>query len=133
MAIPTRHSNPLNLIAGQRTFLVTSATWGRRRMRTLYEYRAQGRYEQVEPLMQRALAIRETILGPEHPEVAERLHDLARLYTDQGRYSDAEPLYQRALAICEQQLGPEHPYTVTIREAYRAFVKDMQQKGTEQP
>ena len=44
MAIPTRHSNPLNLIAGQRTFLVTSATWGRRRMRTLYEYRAQGRY-----------------------------------------------------------------------------------------
>lgn len=55
MAIPTRHSNPLNVIAGERTFFVTSATWGRRRMlqstrsvelfvRTLYEYRAQGRY-----------------------------------------------------------------------------------------
>jgi len=55
MAIPTRHANPLNVIASERTFFVTSATWGRRRVlqstrsaelfvRTLYEYRGQGKY-----------------------------------------------------------------------------------------
>jgi putative transposase len=55
MAIPIRHSNSLNVIAAERTFFVTSATWGRRRIlqstrsaelfvRTLYEYRRQGRY-----------------------------------------------------------------------------------------
>ncbi len=55
MAIPTRHADPLNVIASERTFFVTSATWGRRRVlqstgsaelfvRTLYEYRGQGKY-----------------------------------------------------------------------------------------
>jgi putative transposase len=55
MAIPIRHSNPVNMVAAGRTFFVTSTTWGRHRVlqstrsaelfvRTLYEYRAQGKY-----------------------------------------------------------------------------------------
>ena len=55
MATPTRHANPLDVIAAGRTFFVTSATWGRRRIlqstrsaelfvRTLYEYRGQGKF-----------------------------------------------------------------------------------------
>jgi hypothetical protein len=78
------------------------------------------------------MAIREKILGPEHPDVADSLHDLASLYYRQGRYPEAEPLYQRALAIREQQLGPEHPDTTIVRGNYSTFVKDMQQKGKEQ-
>ncbi len=31
-------------------------------------YDSQGKYEQAEPLYQRALAIREKRLGPEHPD-----------------------------------------------------------------
>jgi len=72
-------------------------------------YRAQGKYEQAEPLYQRALAIREKQLGPEHPYTATSLNNLAGLYRAQGKYEQAEPLYQRALAIREKQLGPEHP------------------------
>jgi len=68
-------------------------------------------YEQAEPLYQQALAIREQILGPEHPSTATGLNDLAYLYWQQSKYKQAEPLYQRALAIYEQQLGANHPKT----------------------
>jgi tetratricopeptide (TPR) repeat protein len=70
----------------------------------LYE---RGRYTDAEPLYQQALAIREKTLGPEHPDLAQSLNNLAGLYATQGRYIKAEPLYQRALAIREKALGPE--------------------------
>jgi len=63
---------------------------------------------QVEPLYQRALAIREQQLGTEHPDVARLLNDLASFYQDQGKDTLAEPCWQRALSIREQQLGPNH-------------------------
>jgi tetratricopeptide (TPR) repeat protein len=63
----------------------------------------------------RALAIREKVLGPEHPNVATSLTELAWLYTDQGNYTQAEQLYQRALAVREKVLGPEHPEVVETR------------------
>ncbi|MCP9787362.1 CHAT domain-containing tetratricopeptide repeat protein, partial [Cyanobium sp. N5-Cardenillas] len=50
-------------------------------------------------------------LGPEHPNTAQALNNLAFLYVNQGRYGEAEPLYKRALAIFEKALGPEHPNT----------------------
>src|SRR6478736_296008 len=69
----------------------------------------QGRYSEAIPLAQRVLAIREKSLGPNHPDVATWLNNLALLYENQGRYSDAEPLYNRSLAIREKALGPNHP------------------------
>jgi len=51
----------------------------------------------------------EKALGPEHPNVANLLNNLALLYDEQGKYAEAEPLYQRALKIDEKALGPEHP------------------------
>ncbi len=74
----------------------------------LYE---RGLYGQAEPLYQRALAICEQVLGPEHPDTARTLNYLASLHRDQGQYAQAEPFLQRALAICEQVLGSEHPRT----------------------
>ncbi len=71
-------------------------------------YRA-GKFAQAVPLAQQVLAIREKALGPEHPDVALALNNLAGLYDDQGRYAEAEPLYKRALAIYEKALGPDHP------------------------
>ena len=69
----------------------------------------RARYAEAEPLCQRALAIREKAPGPEHPDTAESLNNLALLYRNQGRYGEAEPLYQRALAIKDKALGPDHP------------------------
>jgi hypothetical protein len=33
----------------------------------------------------------QAVLGPDHPDVALSLDNLAELYDDQGRYADAEP------------------------------------------
>ena len=77
-------------------------------------YRNQGKYEQAEPLYQRALAIRERVLGAEHPDTARSLNNLALLYRNQGKDEQAEPLYQRALAIRERVLGAEHPDTARV-------------------
>ena len=56
---------------------------------------------------------REKALGPEHPDTATSLNNLAELYRATGAYAQAEPLYKRALAITEKALGPEHPDTAT--------------------
>ena len=55
------------------------------------------------------LAIREKVLGPNHPKVASSLNSLAALYKYQGLFSQAEHLYKRSLAIREKSLGSKHP------------------------
>ncbi len=52
-------------------------------------------------------------MGPDHPDTATSLNNLAELYKSQGKYIEAEPLYQRAIAIDEKALGPEHPGLAT--------------------
>ncbi|WP_322746046.1 DUF2225 domain-containing protein [Nostoc sp. LEGE 06077] len=68
-----------------------------------------GKYATATPLAERVLAIREKVLGKEHPLVANSLNNLAELYRLQGKYSQAEPLYFRALAISEKVRGREDP------------------------
>ena len=74
----------------------------------LYE---AGKYAEATVIAERSLAWREVELGPEHPDTANSLNNLAGLNYSQGLYAKAEPLYQRALAIREKALGPEHPET----------------------
>ena len=73
----------------------------------------QGKYDDALPIALRALAIREKALGPEHPEVARSLNNVAELYWTKGDSARAEPLYQRALAIRTRPLVrdqlPDHP------------------------
>ncbi len=73
----------------------------------------RGQYTEAEPFSQRALAIRERILGPEHNVVANSRANLGLLYVTQGKYAEAEPLLQRALEIDEQVLGREHSDVAT--------------------
>jgi len=68
-----------------------------------------GLYDQAKPLYEKALVIREKILGSEHPDVATSLNNLAALHKDLGNYEQAKPLYERALAIDEKVYGTEHP------------------------
>jgi tetratricopeptide (TPR) repeat protein len=67
-----------------------------------------GEYAKAEPLFERALAINEKALGPEHPMVAAVLNGLANVYFFSGDYGKAEPLYRRALAIGERVFGAEN-------------------------
>lgn len=74
---------------------------------------ATGQYQEAIPLAERALEINEKERGPEHPDTAQSLNNLAALYQAGGAYAKAEPLYQRALAIAEKVLGPNDPNTAT--------------------
>jgi eukaryotic-like serine/threonine-protein kinase len=67
--------------------------------------RSLGRYQEAEPLLAEALAIRRARLGEESGEVADSLLSLAMLYRMTSRYREAIPLVQRALSI-RQKLGP---------------------------
>src|SRR4051794_3980610 len=66
------------------------------------------RVAEAEPLLRRALDIRERVLGLEHPDVATSLGNLAVILTMRGRSAEVEPLLRRALDIRERVLGPEH-------------------------
>jgi tetratricopeptide (TPR) repeat protein/nucleoside phosphorylase len=68
----------------------------------------QGLYPMAEPLHQQVLAIREQQLGPEHPDTATTLDNLAGVYRILGRYAEAELLYHRARIVREKVLGSEH-------------------------
>ncbi|MCC5635862.1 CHAT domain-containing protein [Nostoc sp. CHAB 5844] len=69
----------------------------------------EGKYSTAIPLAERALAIREHVLGKEHLSVGDNLNTLAAIYHGQGKYQQAEPLYLRSLAIRERLLGKQHP------------------------
>ena len=81
-----------------------------------------GDYAKAEPLYQRALKIDEKALGPDHPDTATALNNLAGLYQSMGDYAKAEPLYQRALKIDEKALGPEHPDTAQPSTIWRRCI-----------
>ncbi len=66
-------------------------------------------WSEAESLERLALEIDNQLLGPEDPQVAANLNNLAELYRAQGQYEKAEPLYHWALEIGEKALGSEHP------------------------
>ncbi|MEO8704091.1 MAG: serine/threonine-protein kinase [Kofleriaceae bacterium] len=63
---------------------------------------------------ERALALQETALGRDHPDVGMSLNNLGLLAKDEGRFADAIALYDRAIAIRERALGPDHPFLATV-------------------
>ncbi|MGB3786574.1 MAG: tetratricopeptide repeat protein [Phormidesmis sp.] len=71
----------------------------------------QSRYAEALPIAKESLAIRERQLGPNHPNLATSLNNLASLHSETGDYATAQTLYERALSINEAALGPEHYLT----------------------
>jgi tetratricopeptide (TPR) repeat protein len=62
------------------------------------------------------LSIREKVLGPEHPDRATSLNNLAKLYYRQEKIEVAEDFSRRATTIVEKSLGPCHPITAKVFE-----------------
>jgi hypothetical protein len=56
-------------------------------------------------------------LGPDHPDTATSLNNLAIVLRDQEDLEGARALQERALAIREARLGPDHPSTVRSQQA----------------
>ncbi|KAM3820765.1 nephrocystin-3 [Vipera latastei] len=67
--------------------------------------------------LQRSLEIRETALDPDHPRVAQSLHQLASVYVQWKKYGNAEQLYKQALEISENAYGSDHLRTARELDA----------------
>lgn len=65
--------------------------------------------------MREALVLREAALGPDAPDVAGTLNNLAGLYAATDAYDQAEPLLRRALAIREKVYGASDHRTALSR------------------
>jgi tetratricopeptide (TPR) repeat protein len=86
------------------------------------------RLGEAEPLYRRALAIWENSLGPDHPNVASALNNLARLLKATNRFAEAEPLMRRALAIrvkFSRDSGHVHPHLQDTVNGYAGLLEEM--------
>ncbi len=73
--------------------------------------RAQGKYAQAQPLLEKALEIRRRLLTDDHPDTASIYNILAANLDDQGEYARAQSLFEKALEIFRRLLTDEHPST----------------------
>ncbi len=72
-----------------------------------------GDYAGARAAFERALAVGEATLGPEHTDVAIYTNNLGETMRNQGDLAGARVVLKRALAIGEAALGPEHPNVAT--------------------
>ncbi len=79
-----------------------------------YIYEQASFYEQAKQLLQQSLAISERSLGPEHPDVAQSVLYLGKIFHEQGKYMQAESLFKRALACQEQASGSQESQRLDI-------------------
>jgi hypothetical protein len=90
--------------------------------------RVTNRFTEAEPLYRRALAINEASHGPDHPDIAIVLNNLALLLHATNRLSDAEPLMPRTLAILfdfERKTKHAHPLRDTAVGNYARLLAAM--------
>src|SRR5262249_21966015 len=72
--------------------------------------------------LERAVALRRQVLGPDHPETLGSMNHLAGAYQAAGRLADALPLLEQTLERFKATLGPDHPETLqAMNDLARAY------------
>jgi serine/threonine protein kinase/tetratricopeptide (TPR) repeat protein len=82
------------------------------RMAIANAYIELGAHKRGEPQVKRAIALRETHLGPDHPETINTIESGAVVYSWLGYHADAIAMNQRALEYRRKTLGPDHRETM---------------------
>jgi len=80
----------------------------------------EGNNPEVDLLAQRAVAIRESLQGPDHPDLARSLHNLGNTLSNAGSAQAARDAHERALSIREKALGPS---TLDVAESIDQYIK----------
>jgi len=68
----------------------------------------KGKEPETRELAERAVAIKERVLGSDHLDLAASLHGAAEVLRASRQYTEAMALCERALTIREKVLGPKH-------------------------
>ena len=63
------------------------------------------------------LKLRESKLGPDHPDTLISRNNLAAAYQIAGRIADAIAMDEATLKLYESKFGPDHPSTLNSRHA----------------
>ena len=63
--------------------------------------------------MVEVLALRREILGDQHPDTVESMHNLAITWSNRGRSDDAMAMIVECLKLRRHILGPTYPFTMS--------------------
>jgi tetratricopeptide (TPR) repeat protein len=72
-------------------------------------YQETGNYAEAKSHLEKALEIRQKLLGENHPVVAQSMTNLGILYQEIGKYSGARYYLEKALEVRQELLGENHP------------------------
>jgi tetratricopeptide (TPR) repeat protein len=111
--------------ASARRHQVMAKTEGSLLHRTATYLLEKPEFQAAKEQFQRAVAIRETALGPDHPEVANSLDGLGLTLRELWDLHDARAYFERALAIRETALGPDHPEVAITLDGLGLTVRDL--------
>ena len=92
-------------------------------------HQRRGEAAEAEALYRRSATIKERVFGPEHPELAVTLNNLATVLRAQAQVADAEILYRRCLEIWGRTLGRDDPRTATCRRNYAVLLRQAGRGG----
>ncbi|MFB3825245.1 MAG: tetratricopeptide repeat protein [Bryobacteraceae bacterium] len=84
-------------------------------------HRDAARYAEAEPLLWRALRLRESSGSPDSAEVISVVDSLAYVEFGLKKMDEAETLYKRLLALWERNAGPEHPMVALTLDKMAEF------------
>ena len=66
-----------------------------------------GRTPEAIALDEKTLLLRESTLGPDHPDTLNSRNNLAQAYLAAGRTAEAAMMHEKTLALMEMKFGPE--------------------------
>jgi tetratricopeptide (TPR) repeat protein len=84
-------------------------------------YRDRSQYADAEPLLQRAVRLREAASGLDSAELIPPVDSLAYVEFGLQKYADAEPLYKRLLDLWQKNAGADHPMVALTLDKMAEF------------
>ena len=88
-------------------------------------YRDQGREAQALACFEESLALRRSVLGPEHRDTRISRANLAALLRENGKLPEASFLHELLFEDCHRLLGADHPDTLAARAALAATLTSL--------
>jgi tetratricopeptide (TPR) repeat protein len=90
-----------------------------------WSYKDLGDYNKALEYYGKALEIKESKLGKDHPSTATTYNNIAGVYRAKGYYDKALEYYEKDREISESKLGKDHPSTATTYNNIAGVYEDM--------
>jgi serine/threonine protein kinase/Tfp pilus assembly protein PilF len=87
-------------------------------------YRALGLYKQAETHLQRALTIRQELLGADAADTLEATKELGQAWIGDGKAADSEQLFRRTLDRARRALGVKHRLALQLQNSLAEALKE---------